>query len=150
MRMTLPTIMWDQVGRGKGLPYCTGVSAWFGCLWHALYTHNLCWATANKGQGFARHRIGGVPKVCLFYQPRSIFFCDVNFFSSRNNLSEFSVPVQYALLLVKTFGDMYIYYLCNISMLSQFFMYLYFWTKIFIQNSQYFLVHSWNVLPAII
>ena len=104
--MTLPTIMWDQVGMGKGLPYCTGVSAWFGCLWHALYTHNLCWATANKGQGFARHRIGGVPEVCLFYQPRSIFFCDVNFFSSRNNLSEFSVPVQYALLLVKTFGDM--------------------------------------------
>ena len=149
MRMTLPTIMWDQVGMGKGLPYCTGVSAWFGCLWHALYTHNLCWATANKGQGFARHRIGGVPEVCLFYQPRSNFFCDVNFFSSRNNLSEYSVPIQYALLLVK-FGDLYIYYLCNISMLSKFFMYLYFWTKIFIQNSQYFLVHSWNVLPAII
>ena len=144
MMTTLPTIMQDPVWMVEGLPYCKGVSAWW--LWHSFFTHNLCWATAKKGQGFVRLSIEVVPELCLFYQPRNNFFCDLNFFTSCNNFSEYIVPVQHVLLLVRKFSDMYICSLCNISLHFEFFMY--FWTKTFIQNSQYFLVHSWNVLPA--
>ena len=121
MMTTLLTIMQDPVGMVEGLLYCKGVSAWFGCLWHSFFTHNLCWATAKKGQGFARLSIGVVPELCLFYQPRSIFLCAVNFFTSCNNFSDYIVPVQHVLLLVRIFSDMYICSLGNISLHFEFF-----------------------------
>ena len=75
----------------------------------------------KKGQGFVRLSIEVVPELCLFYQPRNNFFCDLNFFTSCNNFSEYIVPVQHVLLLVRIFSDMYICSLGNISLHFEFF-----------------------------
>ena len=73
MMTTMPTIMWDPVVMVDGLPYSKGVSAWFGCLLHSLYTHNLCWASAKKAQGLPRHSIAVVPELCFFISQKVFF-----------------------------------------------------------------------------
>ena len=73
MMTTMLTIIWDPVVMVDGLPYSKGVSAWFGCLLHSLYTHNLCWASAKKAQGLPRHSIAVVPELCFFISQKVFF-----------------------------------------------------------------------------
>ena len=57
-----------------------------------------------------------------FFISQEVFFlCDVNFFTSCNNFSDYIVPVQHVLLLVRIFSDMYICSLGNISLHFEFF-----------------------------
>ena len=59
-----------------------------------------------------------------FFISQEVFFlCDVNFFTSCNSFSDYIVPVQHVLLLVRIFSDMYICSVCNISLHLEFFMY---------------------------
>ena len=122
MSMTMPTIMWGCWWRG-----CLTVQEYVPDLdaseIPSIPTTSAELVQKSQGQGFTRHSIAVVPELCLFHHPKSLFFCDVNFFTSCNTFQEYLVPVPYVILLFRIFSDMYTCTINNISMYSKFSLY---------------------------
>ena len=94
-------------GEGVALLYRSICLIWMP-LKFPPHPHSLL-SLCKKGQGFPRHSIAVVPELCLFHHPKSLFFCDVNFYTSCNIFQEYLVPVPYVILLFRIFSGMYIY-----------------------------------------
>ena len=105
------------VGRGVALLYRSICLIWMP-LKFPPHPHSLL-SLCKKGQGFPRHSIAVVPELCLFHHPKSLFFCDINFFTSCNTFQEYLVPVPYVILLFRIFSVMYTCTIDNISMYSK-------------------------------